>query len=372
MILLDSIRRGRQIFQNDVSYASQLKPASEAVLLMIYSPSKYVASQARQILSEVLMQNVETMEEIFDTLRTSTTARDKFDVVDLQTVINLIGLACLLGLPKYQSYFINRWDVTKTLTTLIGWCSDDDVRVEKPGIDLDLNSRSGYTCCWLDTKDWEGRDILLFFNLWVMAELIRLFKNHGSLELGGFDAQNLVLKLREICGSNYSPGARCYAAYIMSYFGFYGFPSRLGDRIRKALYGKDYADVQLKLSSGEIVEVHSVILTVRCPSMFPSNEKICYGSAGGQDTDQLCTKFKREVRVSSRVNCQTLMKLLEFGYTGFVEVDGDLVKQLKIIAKGCNFHSLSHMLGKKHPKWGSTIPSCDFTLALGPAGHNFS
>ncbi|OVA04620.1 BTB/POZ-like [Macleaya cordata] len=372
LVFKDSIHKGRQVLHNDVSYKSMYEPASRAVLLMIYSPCEYISSQARHILSKLLTPSTDYLEYLLDFVKSA--ARDTFCVLDnLRTITHLIHLACYLGLPEYRSFVIQS-EAIRTLSTFVESCLSNYVQIQRSKVAPHLHNTSDErTCCWLERDDWEGSDILLFFSLWSLAELIRpssSVKNHDDLisdqvvdgiALEGSEVQVLVDRLQEISGKTFSSGCRWYAAYILSYFGVYGFPSRLGKRIGKALQEKEHADVLLKLSDGESLSVHGVVLITRCPCMLPTGEFPPYGE-----------KFRREVRLSSRVDSKTLTKLLEFAYLGFVHVGEDLVKQLKILAKACNFKRLSRILCRKRPKWGTIIPYNDFTPALGSAGHHFS
>ncbi|CBI21779.3 unnamed protein product, partial [Vitis vinifera] len=136
---------------------------------------------------------------------------------------------------------------------------------------------SSRTCCQTCTEDWDGRGVLLFFVLWGLAELIHHSSSvrncpdlfHGQME---YTEAQLIHKLQEICSDTSTPGLRWYAAYLLSYFGVYGFPSRLGKRIGNALGEKENADTQLILKSGESLSIHGVVLMVQCPSLLQTVE----------------------------------------------------------------------------------------------------
>ncbi|KAK9159479.1 hypothetical protein Syun_005820 [Stephania yunnanensis] len=235
---------------------------------------------------------------------------------DRQTVFNLIALACIPVLPRHHSVIIE----------------------------------SENTCCWFD-ESWEGRNSFLFFSLCGLSELIHhssFLRNHGEKTSG------LVVDDMEIGGSDAH--------------------SRLGKRIGKALKEIELADVQFRLVSGETLEVHGVILTARCQSLLPpkphTSEEIGGGSNEGVNMEQ--KKFKNEVHLSSRIICQTLKKLLEFVYVGSVKVDAALVKDLRMLAKGCQLHDLLGVLDRKKPKWGRKVEHCNYIAALGPTGYEFS
>ena len=240
---------------------------------------------------------------------------------------------------------------------------------------------SSRTCCQTCTEDWDGRGVLLFFVLWGLAELIHhsgsvrncpdLF--HGQME---YNKAQLIHKLQEICSNTSTPGLRWYAAYLLSYFGVYGFPSRLGKRIGNALGEKENADTQLILKSGESLSIHGVVLMVQCPSLLqtvelPLDKKRFDGSSVGQYTEWK-KKFKKEVHLSSHVHHLPLVKLLEFVYLGYLQAGEDLVKTLKSFVEDCKLQPLLQMLHRNRPKWGMPFPGLYLALALNFDAHVFS
>ncbi|KAJ4980864.1 hypothetical protein NE237_031701 [Protea cynaroides] len=388
LVFVDAIRSGRQVAQSEISYASKHEPISRAFCMMIYSPCQYIATHAKNNMSEVLMPNEEdNLVYLLGTLK-STSDENKYRAFsNIRIALNLMGLAGYSGLSKYRSVIIKS-DGLKILLTFIRWCLKNDVSMRRLSIAHHLHHTSNETiCCCFDNEDWEGEDILLFFSLWVLAELIQSSKSARNLqevtsglvdhlmELESSEGHILINMLQQICGGTFSAGPRWYATYILSYFGCYGFPSKLGKRIGEALNKNELADLQLILANRESVRIHGIILWVRCPSLLPmgelpQNEKIGDDFADRQKIEK--SKEFREIRLSTHVDHQVLWKLLEFIYTGYVEGVTDLLKQLKILSRRCNVHSLSHMLSGKRPKWDSAIACCDFTPALGPAGYYFS
>ncbi|KAK9141327.1 hypothetical protein Scep_011008 [Stephania cephalantha] len=371
----------RQLYPGDVPYPSKVEPACRAVLLMINSPCKYIASQARNILSELLHPNVDTyLKYLFDCLKCTMNWCNLGMESDRQTVVNLIALACIPVLPRHHSVIIESNGV-RILFTFITWCVKNHATI----VSCMQSSSGENTCCWFD-ESWEGRNSFLFFSLCGLSELIHhstFLRNHGEktsglvvddMEIGGSDAHRLVQSLHDICHDTFSSGVVCFATYILSFFGLYGYPSRLGKRIGKALKEIELADVQFRLVSGETLEVHGVILTARCQSLLPpkphTSEEIGGGSNEGVNMEQ--KKFKNEVHLSSRIICQTLKKLLEFVYVGSVKVDAALVKDLRMLAKGCQLHDLLGVLDRKKPKWGRKVEHCNYIAALGPTGYEFS
>ncbi|KAA8527155.1 hypothetical protein F0562_008616 [Nyssa sinensis] len=378
----DSIHNTCQICQNDTTNAVLREPASRSVLMMIYSPCKYIASQVRCILAEILRVNGKKyLKHLLDNLNVMS-SRSKFGALDnLQTVVTLMSLACYIGLPQYRKYVIRSKGI-KTLLDFIRWCLGNRVQVKRLSVAPHLhNTFHEKTCCCAHAEDWEGEDMLLLFGLWGLAELIHhsgCVKSHSDIlssQMEYSEAQ-LVSELQEICADTLTPGPKWFAAYILSYFGLYGFPNKLGKRIGKALNEKEQANLELILTNGESLSVHGVILMNRCPLLLPPEELPDNGKASDdslkrQDMENF-ERSRKEVRLSAHVDRQALSKMLEFIYLGYLHAGVDLVKKLKIFARHCKLQCLLQLLCRKIPKWGTPIPGFDLSFALGPAGHHFS
>eukprot|EP00268_Persea_americana_P035123 TRINITY_DN3467_c0_g1_i6.p1 TRINITY_DN3467_c0_g1~~TRINITY_DN3467_c0_g1_i6.p1 ORF type:complete len:953 (-),score=143.44 TRINITY_DN3467_c0_g1_i6:317-2812(-) len=382
-LAVDSIHKGRHLSHEGFPNASEHEPVSRAVLLMIFSPCKNIASQARHFLSEALIQDgKDQLEVILNYLKS--VAKDDFRMSDsLRIIISLMGLEFYLSVLQYQNFII-RSEVLETLSCLTKRCLSGDIQVRRSSITQHLHDTSNArTCCWVNMDEWEGGDMVLFYSLQVLAELMKywhftcnhletIVSSHTHLmELENSQLQILVDRLQEICNNNsFSPGLRWYAAYGLNFLGFYGFPGELGKRIGKARDETELADLQLVLPVGLSLTVHSVILMVRCPSLLPPKEKSFLDRSGElQDEEQPRRKIRQEVHLSSHVDNHALIKLLGYVYTGFFWADNGLIKQLKMLSRGCNLQSLLKMLNRKRPKWGAFIPNCDFTPALGPGGY---
>ncbi|CAK9157782.1 unnamed protein product [Ilex paraguariensis] len=378
LAFVESIRSARQIFQNGISNVYGKESASRTVLMMIYSPCKYIGSQARLVLSEVLKPNgKEYIKYFLDTLN-ATSSGNKLGMPDTcQAVINLISLTCCLGLPQYRKRVTQAQGI-ETLLAFIRWWLSNPVHIKRLSMAPHWqNPFSERTCCWICGEDWEGEDMLLLFSLWGLAELIHHSGSSKTQEdLFGsqtdYSEAQFVSELQEICSNADTPGPRWYAANILSYFGLYGFPSKLGKRIGKALSENGYTDLELILTSQESVSVHGVILMVRCPSLLPPLKKKPSGASFVSQDTETCKNFITEVHLSAHVDKTGLLKVLEFVYLGYLQAGEDLMKKLKIFARHCNLQSLLQMLCRRRPKWGTPIPSFDLSAALGPAGHRFS
>lgn len=379
---MESIRATRQICQKDIATTSVNEAASRAVLLMIYSPCKSIASQTRAVLSELLKPNgKEYLKYSLNTLN-AVSSGDKFKLpANLQMVINLISLACCSGLPQYRKY-IKRSHGIKTLLAFLSWWIGSPSHIKRSSVALHLhNPFKKKACCYDFAEAWEGEDMLLLFGLWGLAELLHHSisgKNDADVSVSRRDycETEVVSQFQEICSGPYAPGPRWFAAYALSYFGHYGFPDKLGQVISKALTEIEHNDLKLVLTNQESVSVHAVILMVRCPALLPPgklplNEKtskasfVKYNKEGSE-------RLTVEVRLSAHVDHEALLKLLEFIYSGNLQAGEDLVKKLKILAKHCNLHHLLQLLCRSRPKWGTPIPRFDLTSALGQAGHHLS
>ncbi|KAK4363948.1 hypothetical protein RND71_015306 [Anisodus tanguticus] len=374
LAFVDSILTSRQISQGSVCHSSESEPASRAVLMMIYSPSNYISSKTRFILSEVLaLRGKDYVGYLLDTLKAASSG-NKFAIPsNFRLVISLISLACYSALPKYHKHVIQPGGIA-TLLSFISWWLDNPVHLNRSSVAPHLqNSFSERTCCW-PSEDWEGEDMLLLFGLVALGELINaencsgIFHNQMELRAA------FIRDLQEICINNSNSGPRWYAAYILRHLGLYGFPSKFGREFRELLSDNEHSDVELIIKNQEPLRVHGVILLVRCPSLLPPEELLkdrAFDSSLKQDSDS-CNRLITKVRLSAHVDCQSLTKLLEYIYSGSFEAGEDLVKKLKILAKHCNLQPLVQLLCGRNPKWGTRFPSFDFTSALGPAGRNFS
>lgn len=379
---MGAIHKSGRICQDDANSISSYS-ASRAVLMMIYSPSKYIASQARSILSELLKPDGKHyLKSMMDYLR-SVPSRDEFGRLD-RIYFGIVGLTCYSTFPQYRKYILQNEGI-KLLLAFIKQCLRDDFNWGRLSVATHFQDASSWTCyptcCQTYTEDWDGGGILLMFGLWGLAELIHYsgpMKNCPDLFCGQMEytEAQLINDLQEICSDTSTPGLRWYSAYLLSYFGVYGFPSRLGKRIGNALDEKENADAQLILKSGESLSVHGVLLMVQCPSLLqtvarPLDKKSSDGSSVRQYTE-LIKKFKKEVHLSAHVQHLPLMKILEFVYLGYLQAEEDLVKSLKSFAKHCKLQPLLRMLQRKRPKWGMPFPRLDLSRALDFDGLPFS
>ncbi|XP_015166431.1 BTB/POZ domain-containing protein At1g04390-like isoform X2 [Solanum tuberosum] len=209
MAFVDSILTSRQISQGNACHSSESEPASRAVLMMIYSPSKYISSKARFILSEVLaLKGKDYVGYLLDSLKAASSG-NKFGIPsNFRLVISLTSLACYSALPKYQKHVIQHGGIN-ILSSFISWWFDNPVHLNRSSVAPHVQSHfSGRTCCWPSSEDWEGEDMLLLFGLVALAELINaedrcgIFQNQMELRAA------FIRDLQEICINNSYSGPR--------------------------------------------------------------------------------------------------------------------------------------------------------------------
>ncbi|PWA98974.1 Armadillo-like helical [Artemisia annua] len=352
---VDSLRSTRQSCVDVVN-----EPVSKAVLLMIYSPSKYIASQTKSILSGMLKPTAnEDIKYLLNFLNATSSGFN--NTSDKLQVVNLISLACYSGLPQYRRYVMKNQGI-KILLSFLQVLSSNHVHAERMNLSLHYCDHTMKTCCYECEEDWQGDETFLLFGLLGLAELIHHCSSVKGQVFESTEAQ-IVTEIYKICVNSRASGPRWYGAYLLSYFGLYGFPSKLGNRIGNVLNGDEHTNLTLVLANHELVNVHGVIVRVRCPSLLPSKELV--ETYNGKS-------LKKEVRLSAHVNHEALMKLLEYVYSGHLNAGEDLLKRLKTLAKHCNLQPLVQMLCKTRPKWRTCFPSFDLTSALGPDGSHFS
>ncbi|XP_020270320.1 BTB/POZ domain-containing protein At1g04390 isoform X2 [Asparagus officinalis] len=361
----DLMLKRRSSFSPDISEA---EPVARAVLMLVTSPSRYIALKSKSWLFEMARPYGNDGLESFLLFLKLIAGGDVPLVSDnLQTAINLIGFACYSALPDFQKTIVKKKGL-QMISDIIERCLKSDIHVSRSTIVSHLRSiPEEKTCCWNHVGDWEGGDVILFYCLQALSQLISFSmlecNQHEitSEEVVVSDADGLVEKLQFILHSNSSQGPKRYAAYILSFFGSFGTQSKLGQKMERALNENELADLQFVLSNGQSLRVHSVILWARCPDLLPKETSL----KDEQESEQN-PRTRQEVRMSDRVDYYSLIKILEYTYTGFLRLEEDHLKPLKILANCCRLKSLSLMLHRKLPTWGSSSPSCDFTKALEP------
>ncbi|CAO2836269.1 unnamed protein product [Amaranthus hypochondriacus] len=383
LAFVDSIGRERMLCQADRIYSFRSVSAAKATLMMLFSPCPYIASQARLILSEVLrIEGEEHLKHLLHALNfvfSGDNARmpDRF-----QLLTGLLSLAVYSGLPQFYRKVV-KYGGVKTLLAFLRWWLDNASHFDKVCIScyLRVTAMDRY-CCRNDVEDWEGKEILLLMALWSLAALMNSYVSEG-LELDIFVTETTYSKdqfvqdIQKISLCTTSSGVKWHCSYVLSFFGFYGFPNKLGTRIA-SICEKEHGDMHLVHRNGPSISVHRVILRIRCPSLLLlgglSNEEKMYrsNSFSTKEVTNKCGRTTKEVTLSAKVDHQALSKLLDFVYSGYLQADEGILRNLRVLAKYCNIQALVRLLCRKRPKWGTHMPSIDFTAALGPDGHAYS
>ncbi|TYK01887.1 BTB/POZ domain-containing protein [Cucumis melo var. makuwa] len=285
----------------------------------------------------------------------------------------------ILGLPQYTMWDKNA-ECRKAIVSFVKWCLSNEVHFDRvsysPHLHFNFHERA---CCQGPSKEWEGRDVLLLYSFVGLAELIQLGSLTNERDTSflsiGFTEDELISQLQDICSGCYAPGLKWYAAHILSLLGFYGFPSKFGNKIGRALEGCAYSDIRFIHTNGKSLNVHGVILAARCasllpPNWLPVNEKDPnYSSFTDKNSS---VKTQKEVCLSSHVDDDAMAKLLEYVYRGYLQAGEELAKKLRSLAKHCRIQTLVHILCRRRPKWGTPFPIFNLVAALGPVGHHFS
>ncbi|KAK8941024.1 BTB/POZ domain-containing protein [Platanthera zijinensis] len=365
---------------NMLSNFCEVESVSRAVLLMVFSPCKYISLQARTCMSEVARSSgVEYLEKLLDSL-TLFFGGDVSPVsYSPHTLIGLMSLACYSTLPLYQEFIVLKRG-TDLLVSIINRCLKSEMHVNRSIVASHLHGVSdGKLCCWSSIENWEGGDLILFYSLQILSQLMPfsnficdypkidsrdLVTSNTSGGLGG----SLFESLSSILENNISPGIRMYAQHVFGFFGLYGFPNKLGKRMELALAENELADLQFLLSDGMCLRAHGAILLAGCPYLLPAEDSCMKKnmSDGGylKEKSHRGTVSRHEVKLSDRVDSFAFAKILEYNYTGFTVIEDKDVKPVRILAKRCGLNFFSYMLNRKLPEWGSSVLNCNFSAIL--------
>ncbi|KAK7335004.1 hypothetical protein VNO80_26773 [Phaseolus coccineus] len=265
---VDTLEKWCRICQKDIDDHFQSEPVLRAVLMMIHSPCNSISSHTRFLLSDVLkVKGMPCLKSLLHTLDYTSSLESYGSFDKLQLVVNLIGFTCLSSLPQYQRCIIESKGIK--VIVFLKRCLDNDIDIERqsftPHLHTTCHERS---CCCFDKKDWEGSNVLLFYSLLGLTEilhqcdLLRENPQHFSREVTNIMPQ-LVSKLQEICKSNsFSPGVKCQKDRKISQYG-------------KILR---YEACRSKWGISKC-SFHAVILAVRCPSLLPPQLLPCRKSS---------------------------------------------------------------------------------------------
>lgn len=358
------------------------EPALRAVLMMLLSPCGYILSEASSKLSEVVIcLGDDYLNIVLSSLESTTTRSVTTSFDSFQIMINLMNLACLVLSQPYHN-LLNKRNCVDVLSTIIKECLHNHIHITRSKVTSHLHfCFDGSSCCCNFGEEWEGKNIVLFYGLVVLFNLLKstslvCVRCKRNLDAGilchdcrDHFTEGFLRVLQRALSQSLSSGPKLYIAHTLSLFGLCGSPSKLGRKMRSALDDNELADLELLLSDGESLNAHTSIISVRCPKLLPS-VKYALGS-DGKINDEWGKSMYR-VQMSDRVDSRALKKILEYTYSGFVMVDDDIVKAIRTLAKYCHMKSLQDMLQKEQPRWNSDCPSYDLTVALGPVDHSFS
>ncbi|KAJ3706211.1 hypothetical protein LUZ61_009916 [Rhynchospora tenuis] len=349
---LTVVGRRSKSMSSDILYLDE--PVCRALLLMLLSPCNYVSQTSRSILSALFEPYYDSISQLVERVFASLYSTSTGAVPTSQAISDLTILGCLATFPQYCTLILKRKGLNILLDVIKGRL-DSDILVDRGKVMPHLKKLySGKTCCSELFDDWEGADLSLFYALICLSQLI--------------DASNYAIQdstnspfWRILSDDHIGEGPKSYCAYILSLFGVYGFPSNFGAKIGELSDLKVLADIRFLLSAGYTLDVHGAILAARCPKLVPSN------------IEALSDKMTI-VKMSERVDREALGKILGYVYTGFTELnnlDEGCLKKVKVLANNCSLESLSQMLNKEWPKWGSCGSRFNLTGALGLDGHPF-
>jgi hypothetical protein len=302
---------------------------------------------------------------------------------NLQTPMNLFALASFAWLPACQELLL-QGNVLEVVMAVICIHAPSAFATKQERLGSAKwsvsHARAGIaakTCCQEITEDWEGDDAVLFASLCAFAKLASGSKwVNGltvSLKQGRLDDDSLhsrthgelvsiLWQLAE--GRTVSPGVRWWAVCGLACFGVYGFPSTLGRDLYQAFDNSSLADIVFVLADGSRLHAHAVILAIRCPSLLPNQSP----SSNNTTTERFVC---HDVHLSDHVSYEAIRALLEFAYTGLVQIHSTEINSVRVLAKRCGLLPLISLLHNRAPVWGLAPASCDLASALGSVGHHF-
>ncbi|XP_022637100.1 BTB/POZ domain-containing protein At1g04390 isoform X5 [Vigna radiata var. radiata] len=210
---VDTLEKWCRICQKDIDDHFQSEPVSRTVLMMIHSPCNSISSHTKFLLSDVLkVKGMPCLKSLLHTLDYTSSLESYGSFDKLQLVINLIGFTCLSSLPQYRRCIIESKGI-KVIVLLLKRCLNNDIHIERQSFTPHLHTHER-SCCCFDKEDWEGSNILLFYSLLALTEILHqcdlLQENpqQFSGEVTNITPQ-FVSKLQEIYKSNsFSHGVR--------------------------------------------------------------------------------------------------------------------------------------------------------------------
>ena len=140
--------------------------------MMLLSPSQYIFSEASsKFLKVVLPLGDECMNILLSSIESNVTRNlsGSFDCVKIMN--NLMNLACLVIVQSNHS--LNKRSVVGVLSTFIKECLHNRLYITRSNIASHLQfCFDGGSCCYL-TEEWEGENVILFYGLVVLYNVLR-------------------------------------------------------------------------------------------------------------------------------------------------------------------------------------------------------
>ncbi len=362
----------------------ELLQLCRAVFLLLSSPSQGLSACSRLCLKTALeLHGNDWLPLLVDSLALGHLAPSLVRPDSLQTAMNLFALASFAWLPACQELLL-QGNVLEVVIAVICIHAPSAFTTKRERLSSAKwsvsHARAGIaakTCCQEITEDWEGDDAVLFASLCAFAKLASGSKwVNGltvSLKQGRLDDDSLhskthgelVSTLWQLAeGSIVSPGVRWWAVCGLACFGVYGFPSTLGRDLYQAFDNSSLADIVFVLADGSCLHAHAVILAIRCPSLLPNQSP----SSNNANTERFVC---HDVHLSDHVSYEAIRALLEFAYTGLVQIHSTEINNVRVLAKRCGLLPLISLLHNRAPVWGQAPASCDLASALGSVGHHF-
>ncbi|KAI5076037.1 hypothetical protein GOP47_0008102 [Adiantum capillus-veneris] len=353
----------------------------KTMLFLLFSPSRHLASSARQGLERGLEQHgydwlPSSVNRLSLLLSTGAASESMIALMILmafcclslsahcrQQLVENGVLDILIGTIKSRVLVSDKHQTTTAATSY--FCKPYDRSI----------------CCSDEQNTWEGKDLLLFFSLWAFASLARgspiakamqssltkRLPKHGEWDtVPERELDNCFWVLAS--SPDNAMGVRWWASCCLACCGLYGFPSEKS-QIWRLFNDSGSADIKLHLANGGHLYAHKVIIATKCPALLPPPMLTVLTSRQSTASEVSCPT---EIKLSARIHEASLKSLLEFVYKGCVFIEDFLISEVKVLAKRCGLVTLLHLLQGKAPLWGSVPDTMSFTLALGNMGCSFA
>ncbi|CAM6023862.1 unnamed protein product [Sphagnum balticum] len=372
------------IMDEEQMTGQELLQLCRAVFLLLSSPSQGLSACSRLCLKTALeLHGNDWLPLLVDSLALGHLAPSLVRPDNLQTAMNLFALASFAWLPACQELLL-QGNVLEVVMAVICIHAPSAIATKQERLSSAKwsvsHARVGIaakTCCQEITEDWEGDDAVLFASLCAFAKLASGSKWVNaltvSLKQGRLDDDSLHSRIHgELVsilwqlaeGRTVSPGVRWWAVCGLACFGVYGFPSTLGRDLYQAFDNSSLADIVFVLADGSRLHAHALILAIRCPSLLPNQSP----SSNNTTTERFVC---HDVHLSDHVSYEAVRALLEFAYTGLVQIHSTEINNVRVLAKRCGLLPLISLLHNRAPVWGLAPASCDLASALGSVGHHF-